>query len=90
MGQEGLTHVELGQVFDDRVVDGRLSVVLGEEHEHHVVHLHGLVDDDALGAAVVRVSLHDELLDVGLSQFLERDADELGFLRLGVRLEQQQ
>ena len=58
------------QILDNRVFDRWFAVVLVEQHQHDVVDLHGLVDDDTLGAAVVRVGLDDELSNVGLLQLL--------------------
>ena len=79
-------HVERGQALEDGVAARRPRVVLGEQHEQDVVDAHRLVDDHGLGAAVVGVRLHDELLDVGLFELLQRYADQLGLVLVGLLL----
>ena len=56
------------QILNNRIFNRWLAVVLVEQHQHDVIDLHGLVDDDTLGAAIVRVSLDNELTNVGLLQ----------------------
>ena len=50
------------QVFHYRIVNRGFTVILAKQHEHHVVGVHGFVDDDTLGATIVGVSLYDDLL----------------------------
>ena len=50
------------QVFHYGIVNRGFTVILAKQHEHHVVGVHGFVDDDTLGATIVGVSLYDDLL----------------------------
>jgi hypothetical protein len=72
-----LTHVEVGQVLDDTPLGLQLHVVLVGEQTRHVAARHLLVDQQALGAAVCRERLDEQLLDARLLHLLQRDTDLL-------------